>query len=1188
MSRSILLFFIAVFLTTTSYSQVELINGVHPKKLTHEDMVRIYGDIFKPGKVFKTAGDPREIKEVIISGNKIITVIYNYGSITKPATLINIADLVWQGLGYGYEFGPLAAAQVITELQGGGIDTIEIVSDSYVNPNQGTYSPDGSLKWGWLPKPGYADPNQNAIATLNANDNNGDGKPDSWPERWFSPGAGTYLWPAFLGDQATAPDEEAYFVMDDFTNAEWPYYPFPSDSSKRGLGFDSEVRILQYNNPLAEDIMFLIYRKTNASEKDLPLVYFGMQGDPHVGGAGDFNDDRAFFIPPAGPLADPYPQRARSMVYAWDDDGVGDGGRRTGYFGWQFLESPTNSVDGIDNDDDGIIDESPFNSSGIFIDGITVPLTQGINDVAKYTEVYGEPKPRWSGDEDGDWNPEFDDVGIDGIGPDSPNYPGPDFGEGDGRPSQGWYLDLDGNEAYDIGEPISEDRLPGYLWAGSEPNFGLRDISESDQLGLTSFHAAQWGGSNFPINTSLMWEWLSSGTIDPNQELLNSPGDNIFNFGTGPLSLKAKETQRFSMSILFGDNLDDLVLNAETSTRILESDYRFAKPPEKPVVQAVAGDGKVTLYWDAKSEESFDPFTRSNDFQGYKIYRSRDFRFADVYTITDGNGVPFLGQALFDPNTGRRAQFDLVDSLQGFHPVEYLGRAVKYYLGNNSGLVHEYVDSTVINGINYFYAVVAYDAGSIQFGIPPSETQAVIQQDPITSELIFDVNTVQVTPNPLGSGIKGAEVGIGGLPTQVSGNATGDIRIEVKDDLLVGDKTYRLFFTSDETYNIVDSAGVEETFISRDTIFVNLRNQNIQEESFQVFDAGNNLVDPSRYFLNPEAGRIRGLGNGLPGGEMFKAVYKYFPVYNSRLLQNEDGNDSFDGLRVYVRNDSLTINYQESGFIVNNSQTNLRDTIIQPATVGNPRVKYRADWEIRWHGFDTTATGEWLNPGDTVPTNLGTVRIVTPFTIWNISENVPAEYLIFVPTGTPNLSKWRISRDASRNHRIILRPQNPTGSITSYELIFSFPADTNITPVLPQNGDVYLVKTRKPFQAGDTYVFSSKSSEFVSENASANMNEIYVVPNPYVAYSRAENPGLFPDSRGDRVLQFRNLPPKCTIRIYTLLGELIQTIEKDDNSSLASWDMLSYESQRIAYGVYIYHIDAGDVGEKIGRFAVIK
>jgi len=1182
MNKKIILFLIAaLLLSVAALAQEKPTEIWNTKTLSQADMERIFGDLYRPGRIFKAHGDQTAIKEVIISGNKVKTVVYNYGSICKPNALGGVGDLVWQGLGYGYEFGPLAAGQVTTVRNDGSVDTLNIVSDSYVLPSQGSYSPDGKDKWGWLPKPGFSDPNSIAIATLNAQDANGDGKPDSWPERWYNASVGKYLWPAFLGDQATAPDEEVYFVMDDYTNIEFPYYPFPSDSSKRGLGMDAEVRILQFNNPLAEDIIFLIYNMTNSSEKDLPLLYFGMQGDPHVGGANNYSDDRAFFIPPAGVLADPYPQRARSMVYAWDEDMTGDGGRRAGYFGWKFLESPTNSIDALDNDDDGLLNESPYNSAGYFIDGVSYPLNTNIYNLAKFTAVYGEPRPRWSGDEDGDWDAEKDDIGIDGIPPTSPNYPGPDYGEGDGKPSQAFYLDVNDNLKYEVGEPLNDERLPGYLWAGSEPNFGQRDVSESDQLGLTSFHTVLFG-SAFPKDVQLMWDWLSSETIDPNQEYLQNPGDNIFNFGTGPLGLERKEAQRFSMAILFGDNLDDLVLNAETSTRVLESDYRFAKPPEKPVVTAVPGDGRVTLYWDAGSENSFDPFTRGFDFQGYKIYRSRDYTFSDVYTITDANGVPFLGQPLFDQNTGRRAQFDLVDSLSGFHPVEYLGRAVKFYLGSNTGLVHEYIDSTVLNGITYYYAVVAYDGGSIKFGVPPSETQASISSDAITGKLQFDVNTVEITPNPLGVGIQNAEAGVGGIPQQITGNSTGSVFVKVLDDLKVRNKEYVISFSAPETYSVLDSTGIEETFISKDTVFVSLTKQNIQTSSFVLYDDGGNPIDASKYVLNDEAGRIRGAKIGaLPAGNKYKVTYRYYPVFNSNRVQGEDGNAAFDGMRLYIQMDSLRINHDASKFIINNSGTNLIDTIKFPPSAGSPKVRYRADWEIRWTGFDTTATGGWLNPGDTSITNLGSIKIVTPFTIWNLTDNVKASYFVFVPTGTKTLSKWKTTMP------IILRPTNAAGATTTYQVEFKLP-DSSITPIYPQNGDVYLIKTKKPFQAGDVYFLQSKEVKFEAGTATQNLNDIYVVPNPYVAFSLSENPGRTVTQRGDRELQFRNLPPKCTIRIYTLLGELVQTIEKDDNSSIAGWDLLSNEGQRIAYGVYIYHVDAPGVGEKIGRFAVIK
>jgi hypothetical protein len=55
-----------------------------------------------------------------------------------------------------------------------------------------------------------------------------------------------------------------------------------------------------------------------------------------------------------------------------------------------------------------------------------------------------------------------------------------------------------------------------------------------------------------------------------------------------------------------------------------------------------------------------------------------------------------------------------------------------------------------------------------------------------------------------------------------------------------------------------------------------------------------------------------------------------------------------------------------------------------------------------------------------------------------------------------------------------------------------------------------------------------------------------------------------------------------------MTGELVDTIEKDDNSSTAFWNLLSNEGQRLAYGVYLYHVDVPGAGETVGRFALIK
>ena len=370
-----------------------------------------------------------------------------------------------------------------------------------------------------------------------------------------------------------------------------------------------------------------------------------------------------------------------------------------------------------------------------------------------------------------------------------------------------------------------------------------------------------------------------------------------------------------------------------------------------------------------------------------------------------------------------------------------------------------------------------------------------------------------------------------------------------------------------------------ETVTSKDTVFVSVSEGNIEAGSFQLFDAGNNLVDPSKYFINTESGKLRGLThNSLPEGEVFTAKYRYFPVLSSPYIEGQDDNPAFNGVKVYVSNDTLGIDKAKSRFTTND-KINVNTVLTYPPSIGFPKLEVRADWEVRWNNLDTTATGDWVEPGDSA-LNSKRKYISVPFKIVDITNNKPASYIVLENKNTENqIWQW--------GEAIVLQPTGATNTATTYQIVFNYP-DSTVTPVLPKSGDVYLLHTKKPFQTGDSYLFSTESVEFDNQVADTKLDDITVVPNPYVAYSPTENPGRNPDQRGDRDIQFRNLPPQCTIRIYTLVGELVKTIEKDDMTSIADWDLLSFESQRIAYGIYIYHVDAPGIGEKIGRIAVIK
>ena len=262
-----------------------------------------------------------------------------------------------------------------------------------------------------------------------------------------------------------------------------------------------------------------------------------------------------------------------------------------------------------------------------------------------------------------------------------------------------------------------------------------------------------------------------------------------------------------------------------------------------------------------------------------------------------------------------------MNSWSGLHPVEYQGRGVKYNLGTNSGLVHEYVDSTVTNGVTYYYAVASYDHGfdSLGVALPPSECQIAISKDPITSELKFDQNTVGITPGPLPNGQNPALVSNNFAPQRVAGMATGSMRVKVFEDYSVVDGAkYNIDFRTAAgkvVYDVQSTTTTTEKFTARDTIYVPLAKKNLIPSSIVVKDAAGTTVPPASYRIDGAGGRIRGFASGsLVSEASYSVSYQYLAISGSNLLNAEDNNPVFDGVRLYVQDEPLGIDSLRSGW----------------------------------------------------------------------------------------------------------------------------------------------------------------------------------------------------------------------------------------------------------------------------------
>jgi hypothetical protein len=124
-----------------------------------------------------------------------------------------------------------------------------------------------------------------------------------------------------------------------------------------------------------------------------------------------------------------------------------------------------------------------------------------------------------------------------------------------------------------------------------------------------------------------------------------------------------------------------------------------------------------------------------------------------------------------------------------------------------------------------------------------------------------------------------------------------------------------------------------------------------------------------------------------------------------------------------------------------------------------------------------------------------------------------------------------------------------------------FPETGNTVKVPPMESSIFANRTTRPFLA----TFSAPTS----------VNKVIVVPNPYIVGET--NP-----------IQFVHVPNPCTIRIYTVRGDLVKTLKVGESSGgLVTWNQVTDFGQYVESGVYIFHVES-QYGNSTGKFAIIR
>jgi hypothetical protein len=647
-----------------------------------------------------------------------------------------------------------------------------------------------------------------------------------------------------------------------------------------------------------------------------------------------------------------------------------------------------------------------------------------------------------------------------------------------------------------------------------------------------------------PVNNQVTTFVVDGDPVSASGWLDSSPADRRLMLSSGPFQMAAGDTQEVVVGLVIGDA--DNRLASISLTRFYDSfaqsafdqNFILAPPPNPPEVVATPTEDSAILSWDASSE-SYSSVAYG--WEGYVVYQgaSRSGPWRRLATYDRPNGITTVLDPDFDAESGQ-----ILPSVKA--------------LGTDRGVAYRHVATDdafrggpLRVGTPYYFAVSAYSVG---IGQNPQVLESAIVFDPDPN-----VTTVYtVIPQTPAAGID-LSVATAGPVTKTAAPPNADnVQVVVVDPTQMITADYRVGYKPnglEHTWYVVRTLGT-----TVDTLANNLSNDS-GDENYPIFDGIQvKLTGPQ----HPPLASVNyvDVGPNPPGlvpADLPGVFDLCFDFYNCGA---DYGLHYFGGSALDPADDP----------------TVFRNVEIRFDGGANTGMAYRY---IRASGI--------YQYTDYVP---------VPWTVWDVDNNIQLSGG-FLETGTTSVDGvWQPGTSGIGDREAIFVFAHPYTATAD-----PFYTDPARDDLLAEGGEidfmyfVWPIATNIPMtiDAGDKYVLAlaarSDTDEFTfSTTAPATMNvalakselsRIKAVPNPYFAHSTYEI------NQFNRVVKFTHLPARCTVRIFTLTGELVRTLEKDDAStSQLVWDVETSSALPVASGIYIFHVDAPGIGTHVGKLAV--
>ncbi|MCK4349375.1 MAG: hypothetical protein KAX13_00870, partial [Candidatus Krumholzibacteria bacterium] len=563
--------------------------------------------------------------------------------------------------------------------------------------------------------------------------------------------------------------------------------------------------------------------------------------------------------------------------------------------------------------------------------------------------------------------------------------------------------------------------------------------------------------------------------------------------------------------------------------------------------------GMVKLTWDGQASETTpDRNTHALDFEGYRLYKSTDRGLTWGSKVIDSRGrwrgyVPV-------------SQFDLINSIEGEDPVSGA------WLGENSGLVHEWNDYDILDGFEYWYMITAYD-----FAPPDSSYESPLGGDP-------DSNSNIIAAIPTSKPAGWVEPGL------VSGSNAGfaiDLYIPSNDyetSISVAIINQSAITGNSYSVTVVDSGRYGGTYYN---YLGGLRIRNTTENDILIAAA----IPNSRIYgddLMPITDGFRVITNQPNGGD--GGVYSFTQTADT----TSDTAYTLSFYEAYIEGEGSSLNranrtgfmntleYRFTGFVTVQGDTNLAYDIYS-GLVPCPYELWDIEDNVRLMPliYEFHGAGQWVSDDYNVATTIPYYDSGSSGPITDLNEMHPdAAYWDYNPSDPASRSDW------------------------VYRWVFAEYDGAELDPskALWEIGDVWRLQPYRVLKgyAGDSFTFSTIAPAII--DTLIDYDDIKVVPNPYyihAAWDQHEN---------RRKIMFTNVPAECTVDIYTISGEFVASLDhtgsaldewgsrgyNSDRIGTVVWNIWTYEFTEAVFGLYIYVVKVGKQVKKVGKFAIIR